>query len=197
MASRWTEERVARELEAWFARRCFDAWPTYRTFVRDRHKGLHAELMRRGGPDRWADELGVPVVAHPRGRRRSDDEVRAELRALLRQHRPGRFPTQAWLREHGPAGLASAVSSSGGTQRWARELGMAPAKRVHWSDEDVERELRRLSASTRRWPTRSEFEQAELGGLLSVVYRGRGAGWWAARLGLDAGHLRRRRRGSA
>jgi len=92
VASRWTEERVARELEAWFARRCFDVWPTYRTFVRDGHKRLHAELMRRGGPQRWAGELGVPVVVHPRGRRRSDDEVRAELRALLRQHWPGRFP---------------------------------------------------------------------------------------------------------
>jgi hypothetical protein len=24
---RWSEDRVARELEAWFAKRCFDQWP--------------------------------------------------------------------------------------------------------------------------------------------------------------------------
>ena len=29
----WGEARVARELEAWFAERGFDVWPTYRTFV--------------------------------------------------------------------------------------------------------------------------------------------------------------------
>jgi len=113
-----------------------------------------------------------------------------------REHLPPRFPSQAWLREHGPAGLASAVKSSGGAQRWANEFGMPAAKRSRWTDERIERELRRLCAGTANWPTRAEFEQAGCAGLLSVVYRGRGSRWWAQQLGVEAGHLRRRRRQS-
>lgn len=147
---------------AWFAQRCFDVWPTYRTFVRDGHKRLHAALMRHGGPERWAGELGVPRVAQRRGRRLSDDEIRDALRALLREHRPSRFPSQAWLREHGPAGLSSAVKSSGGTQRWANEFGMPATKQSRWTDERIERELRRLCAGTARWPTPAEFRAGRM-----------------------------------
>jgi len=123
-----------------------------------------------------------------------DDEIHAALRVLLREQRPRRFPSEAWLRQHGSAGLGSAVRSSGGTVRWARELGMAPARETRWSDERIECELRTLCAGTTRWPTRAEFTEAGRDGLLRAVYSGRGSRWWAARLGLEAEHLRHRRR---
>lgn len=94
----WSESRVARELEAWFANRAFDRWPTYRTFVRDRHKRLHAAVVRTGGTggaDRWAAELGVPFRPRHPGAALSDDEVHDALRELLRAYRPVRFPTAA------------------------------------------------------------------------------------------------------
>jgi hypothetical protein len=62
---RWTEDRVPREHEAWFAQRCFEKWPPYSAFVRDRRKRLHAALMRHDGPQHWAQELGVRFIARP------------------------------------------------------------------------------------------------------------------------------------
>ncbi|MDQ3676370.1 MAG: hypothetical protein M3401_06135 [Actinomycetota bacterium] len=149
--------------------------------------------MRFGGPERWAGELGVPVVDHRVGARLSDGEIREALRELLRAHRPARFPSRAWLRDHGPAGLADAVRRSGGTQRWASELGMPAAGHCRWTDERIERELRLMCAGKDRWPSRAEFVAAGRQGLMSVIYRGRGSRWWAACLGLDAQHLRERR----
>lgn len=120
----WGEERVALELEAWFAERGFDVWPTYRTFVRDGRKCLHAEVVRCGGAARWALELGVPHVVPPRGPGLRDEEIAAALRTLLREHRPVRVPTSRWLARHGPPGLTGAVRRTGGGARWAQAFGM-------------------------------------------------------------------------
>jgi hypothetical protein len=50
---RWKEDRVVRELEAWFAQRCFDQWPPYSAFLADGHRPLYVALMRHGGPSYW------------------------------------------------------------------------------------------------------------------------------------------------
>ena len=47
--SRWTEKRIARDLEAWFAQRAFERWPTYRTFVDDGRRPLYQAALRTGG----------------------------------------------------------------------------------------------------------------------------------------------------
>jgi hypothetical protein len=79
----------------WFAQRCFDEWPRYSAFVRDRRKRLHAALMRHGGPQYWAQELGVLfIVRHP-GPRRDEAEIRNSLRLLYREQRFKRFPPSA------------------------------------------------------------------------------------------------------
>ncbi|HEX8160109.1 MAG TPA: hypothetical protein VF526_22230 [Solirubrobacteraceae bacterium] len=72
----------------------------------DGRKRLHAQLMGYGGPQRWAAELGVPLVRRHSGPQHNDVEIRDSLRALLREHRPQRFPSDRWLREHGPPDLA-------------------------------------------------------------------------------------------
>jgi hypothetical protein len=191
---RWTEERVARELEAWFAQRAIEQWPPYRTFVADGRKRLHAQLMGYGGPQRWAAELGVPLVRRHSGPQHNDAEIRDSLRALLREHRPQRFPSDRWLREHGPPGLAPAVTYTGGGQRWAGELGIPGPRPPRWTDELIDRELRLLCVGKTHWPTTDEFAKAGQRRLLLAIYRGHGTQWWAQRLGLPQRRRSRSRR---
>jgi hypothetical protein len=90
----------------------------------DRRRPLYAALLRHGGPQHWAQELGVAFIARHPGPQRSEADVRASLRALFREHRFKRFPFERWLREHGPRGLVEQIRRSGGARRWARELGV-------------------------------------------------------------------------
>lgn len=120
--------------------------------------------------------------------------IEAELRDLLRKHRPRRFPTAAWLARNAPAGLAAAVRRTGGGAHWARVLTMPPPQPARWTDELLEAELRRVCAGSTSWPTRAEFASARATGAERAVYAGHGTRWWADRLGLSAKHLRTRRR---
>lgn len=181
----WNEERVARELERWFAWRAFEQWPGYRAFVLDGRKRLHAALMRAGGPQRWAIELGVPLVKRRPGSGLGDDEISAELRAILREHHPARFPSTAWLRRHRPPGLAAAVLRTGGGAHWARVLNIPPPQPARWTDALIEEELRRVCASLTRWPTREEFVAGRATGVRRAVYNGPGSHRWAQQLGVS------------
>ena len=189
----WDEDRVARELEAWFATRAFERWPTYRTFVRDGRKRLYDAVIDSGGPERWAAELGVPHIPYRSGGGLTADETHAALRRLLREHHPDRFPTLAWLKRHGPRGLAAAVARTGGAAHWAEVLNMPPPPPARWTDELIDAELRRICRDATRWPSRAEFEAAGATGLLLAIYAGRGSRWWAQRLGLSTEGLRARR----
>ena len=189
----WDDERIARELEAWFAERAFTRWPTYRTFTYDGRRRLYNAILDSGGPERWAYELGVPHIPNRPGPGLSDDETHAALRELLREHQPARFPTLAWLRRHGPPGLAAAVSRSGGSAHWAAVLHMPPPPPARWTDALIEAELRRICGDATRWPSRAEFQAAGAIGLLRAVYAGHGSRWWAERLGLSDAGLRARR----
>ena len=189
----WSDDRIARELEAWFAQRMFEVWPSYRAFARDGRKRLHAAVVRTGGARRWAPELGVQIVEHRRGRRLHDDDIEQALRALLRAHQPVRFPSQPWLVQHGPPGLASAVRSSGGAERWAARLCIPGPSPARWTDERLEAELRRLCAGRQSWPTRADFKALSATGVLRAVDQGHGSRWWAERLCLDSSRLRKRR----
>jgi hypothetical protein len=88
------------------------------------------------------------------------------------------------LREHGPVGLAAAVKRTGGGQRWARDLGVPGPQPASWTEELIDRELRLLCAGKTYWPTKDDFRQAGLAGLLTAARRGRGCRWWAQRLGV-------------
>ena len=196
VSHRWSEDRIARELESWFAACTFDYWPTYRTFVDHGRKSVYAALIRSGGAARWALELGVPIVKHRPGRRLTDSMIEDALRDVLREHRPARFPTSTWLTRHGPPGLAAAVKRTGGGAHGARVLHMPAPQPARWTDGLIEAELRRVCAGSTRWPSRAEFERAGATGVLRAVYRGYGSRWWANRLGLSTESLRARRRNS-
>jgi len=188
----WSQERVARELESWFAQRTFDVWPAYRTFARDGRKRLHSAVVRTGGAQRWAPELGVAIVQHRPGRRFSDDDINQALRTLLRAHQPVRFPSHPWLVKHGPSGLASAVRSTAGAEHWAARLGIPLPSPARWTDQRLETELRRLCAGRTSWPTRAQFQAWNATGALQAVDNGHGSKWWAERLEVDSSRLRRR-----
>ena len=115
---RWTPDRVARELEAWFAQRCFDDWPPYSAFLGDQRRPLYVALLRHGGPQHWAQELSVAFIARRPGPQHSEAQIRERLRALFREHGPKRFPSERWLREHGPRGLVEQVKRSAGARHW-------------------------------------------------------------------------------
>lgn len=142
-------------------------------------------------------ELGVALIEHPGGGGLSEREIRQALRALLREHRPARFPGPVWLERHGPPRLAAGVRRTGGGVRWAAELGVPPPSPVsrRWTDALIEAELRRVCVGARRWPSRAEFRAAGATGVLKVVYKGRGSRLWAQRLGLSTTGLRPRRSG--
>lgn len=110
-----SEDRVAHELERWFAEGAVERRPTYRTFVRHGSKRLQAALMRFGGPQRWALELRVPLERHRPGPGLDSTMIEAKLRDLLRKHRPLRFPTGAWLARNAlpPRRRARAVAQTG------------------------------------------------------------------------------------
>lgn len=136
----------------------------------------------------------VPLPARRHARLRAEDEIRSELRALLREHRPERFPAPAWLAKHGPPGLADAVRRTGGASRWAYRLSMPPPKPARWTDDLIEAELRRLFAAHERWPTQAQFQAVGATGLRRAVYAGHGSRWWAERIGLSTTGLRNRRK---
>jgi hypothetical protein len=65
----------------------------------------------------------VFIARYP-GPRRDEAEIRDSLRLLYREQRFKRFPSERWLREHGPRGLAQQIKHTGGARHWARELGV-------------------------------------------------------------------------
>ena len=91
LVTRWSEEKVARDLENFLA--CAEEWPSYRDFVRAGRKQLYEQARRRGGVQRWADELGVLLIRRSPGQRLSEAEIHQALRTLLRQHKPARWPS--------------------------------------------------------------------------------------------------------
>ncbi len=161
--------------------------------MRGGRKRLDAAVRQTGGPQRWALELGVPLVLHRPGPALGDYEIKRSLREVLREHRPQRFPTNAWLRRHGPPGLAAAVKRTGGGVHWARVLHMPAPQPARWTDELIEAELRRVCADTTHWPTRADFARARATGVLRAVYAGHGSRWWTDKLGLSSQRLRPRR----
>jgi len=186
----YDEERVARELEAWFAQRAFERWPTYRTFVADGRKRLYEAVLATGGSRRWAPELGVPPASPARTTPWGDAEIRAALRVLLREHRPERFPSRTWLARHGPRGLAAGVQRSGGARRWAPAFGMrvAPPWSTRWSDEEIASRLRRLLAEheLQRFPSGAWLQQYAPPGLALAIKRSGGLLHWSRELGVLA-----------
>ena len=82
MSRRWTEERIRRELEAFLPG--FEAFPPYPVFRATGRRGLWQAMARRGGPERFAEEYGLPYKRNDRAITRRRDP-RTPARGAARQ----------------------------------------------------------------------------------------------------------------
>jgi hypothetical protein len=61
VSRRWTEDTIRRELEAFLPG--FDKFPQYPVFRATGRRGLWQAIAKRGGPERFAEEYGLPYTA--------------------------------------------------------------------------------------------------------------------------------------
>ncbi len=182
--SGWTDERIRTELRSFLVDRT--EWPTYREFERSGLKALRDAVTRAGGARRWARKMGVRFVRHPPGYAPIWTEER--IRRDLAEYLAGRsvWPSRAEFEHAGLTHLRNAVNRTGGPDRWAAEFGLPRQNRLSgirrgWTREAIEATLREFIGESDMWPTRREFEQAGLSGLLSAIYAGEGPDYWARR----------------
>jgi hypothetical protein len=186
-SARWDDDRLRRELGEFLA--SYEEWPSYREFQRRGRKHLRDVVTRCGGARGWAAELGLPYPERRPGYavRWTEDRIRSELADFLRGREV--WPSRLEFERAGRKPLRDAVGRTGGPKRWAREFQLAMlnersgSKRV-WTDERIERELRRFLRGRSEWPTRSEFKSAGLGSLVTAVNVRGGSDHWARRLGV-------------
>jgi hypothetical protein len=177
----WTDAAIEAELRAFIGRR--DDWPSYVEFVRGGRKALRDRVTKQGGARAWAARLGVRYVERRPGTpvRWTEARIRAELERFLK----GRddWPSYAEFERSGRRPLRQAVMRTGGSERWARELGVArttlrAGSRRVWDDERIARSVAPLVAFLGRWPTKGEFERAGLGSARAAMSMGHGVVWW-------------------
>jgi hypothetical protein len=182
MGRRWTDDSIRRELEAFLP--AFDAWPPYPVFRASGRRGLWQAIAQRGGPERFAEQYGLPYKRNHRGL--GDAGIRARLRATLRGSDLPCWPSRRWLAERGGRELIAAIDRSGGPRRWAEELGLplGHLRGQRWTPDAIATALEPLLAGRSTWPSRLEFEQAGLSGLWSTIHQGEGHAAMAARFEL-------------
>jgi hypothetical protein len=196
MGRRWTEESIRRELEAFLPG--FDAWPPYPVFRASGRRGLWQAIVQRGGPERFAEEYGLPYTRNDRAL--GDAEIRARLRATLRGSDLVCWPSRQWLAQRAGTELVAAIDRNGGGRRWAEELGL-PVRHLRgqrWTPELIASALEPLLAGRSTWPSRLEFERAGLSGLWFAIHHGEGhaamppaSGWRADALTFSPAGARR------
>ena len=190
----WSDERIRDELHRFLADR-FE-WPTYREFQRNGFRRLRDAVTHAGGAERWAQDLGVRFVRHPPGYAPvwTDERIYQDLQPYLN----GRsvWPSREDFERDGLTAVRNAVNRTGGPDRWASEFGLPRQNRLSgirrgWTTDLIEAELNELIGDSPMWPTRREFDQAGLAGLLSAIYAREGPDYWAKRFNV------RRRRGDS
>jgi site-specific DNA recombinase len=195
----WSERRIRDELSAFFEGH--EGWPAYDAFQAAGRARLWHQVMGYGGPWFWSRELGVEVSDHYLVRRWNQKRLRAALTPFLR--RLDHWPLQSEFDAAGLSALRKAVHSHGGAKYWAAEFGLPRHDRrqgasPYWTEEQVEAELRELTAGATTYPTPATFTQAGLRGLYTVIDKKWGHNFWALRLGLPrarpgAAHPRNKR----
>jgi hypothetical protein len=119
--------------------------------MREEGKGLVSAAQKYVG--RWLEAVRQAGGTPHSKTRWSDDEICAQLRALARAH-PRAPMTMAWVRAHGPRGLARAATRNLG---WSNALGIAglgpmpedkpPPHYRRWTRDEVLRQLRASHAA--------------------------------------------------
>jgi hypothetical protein len=189
---------VREELENFLSGR--EEWPTFRDFQRHGKRGLREAVTHLGGARYWAEELGVPYVEHKPGYPPiwTEQKIRSELRSFLRGLKT--WPRRKDFEAAGRKMLRDAVLRSGGPERWAQEFGLPrPDERSGscriWTEERIERELRRFLGEAQRWPSSREFIDAGETRLQAAIYAWGGVQHWCERLGIEARKSTRAPRG--
>jgi DNA invertase Pin-like site-specific DNA recombinase len=111
----------------------------------------------------------------------------AQLEHELRGFLAGRseWPAYPEFARAGRGRLYHQVLRCGGPHHWGRKLGVTvPEHRPRWTPETLEGALTPFLRDRQHWPTKEEFEAAELGGLYTALVKERGLAHWAAHFGL-------------
>lgn len=202
----WTEAAIRKELAGFLAGRA--TWPTYREFIAGGAKGLREAIARIGGPDYWAQEMGLANSPRPRGGvvRWTDESIEAALRPLL----AGRdsWPTRTEFAEAGLRGLGEVLREREETHRWAERMGVTPPVQLYrpstrrkaakpqtpappqrpwprWTEQTIATALGEFLQGRDEWPKHSEFVAASHKGLYHAIIRHGGSQAWAQRMGVQ------------
>jgi hypothetical protein len=143
---------IRRELEA-FLPGC-ETFPQYPVFRASGRRGLWQAMAKRGGPERFAAEYGLPY--RRKARAIGDAEIRARLRTAMRGSDLPCWPSRQWLTERAGRELVTAIDRSGGAPRWAHELGI-PFRHLRghrWTPDTIAAALEPLLAGRSTWPSR-------------------------------------------
>jgi DNA invertase Pin-like site-specific DNA recombinase len=181
----WSERRLREELGRFVQGR--EVWPTAEEFQVAGKMMLFEQMRRQGGWQRWTREFGIRLRPDRTMMPAWNDQ---RLKATLTEFMDGRteWPTVSAFRKAGLYQARKAVNELGGAERWAEEFGLRyPAGRQGaircWTDETIERELRRVLQGCTTWPSRTELQDAGLGALETAVHGHGGARQWAKRIG--------------
>lgn len=142
---------------------------------------ISEHVRRRGGVQRWAARLGVPAPSQRR--MRPESEVEQTLRELVARY--GHFPTFTQMRAAGHDWLYHRIRASGGPERWAQRVGVAPPAPVRRTDADVEQAARELVAQLGYLPRASQLRQRGLGWMAVRLGGREGLNAWARQLGVE------------
>lgn len=203
--SAWTEQRVREELAVLLDGR--DTWPTTAEFEKEGQRSLLGGIAKTGGTEKWVREFGLPRARSTRDTRRrhggSKGTTPAATRRLWDEERIertigplvkelGRWPTKSEFRDAGLRAALSAVYDHGGRAYWQKRLGAAPSPfngqvrdRTRWTEQRIEKELRKLCKRRTTWPAHSEFQAKGASVLYSAICRHGGTEVWRKRLGLQ------------
>jgi hypothetical protein len=184
----WTEEKIHSELRDFLAG--WETWPRRKDFEDAGRKTLRDALLRAGGPERWAEEFGLPRTDERSGSRRvwTEERIEQELRSFLGGSQ--RWPSSRAFHDAGRARLLAAVYAWGGVSDWCQRLGIEPPQHLGrrrkqaWSELRIGAELEQFCAGRTRWPRFHEFERAGRGDLYRAASRKGGVRRWQRRLGL-------------
>jgi hypothetical protein len=153
VSRRWSEDSIRRELDAFLP--AFDVFPQYSVVRASGRRGLWQAMPRRGGPEHFAEDYGLPYA-------RNDRPIRERLRAALRASDVACWPSRQWLLERGVSELVAAIHRSGGPRRWAQELGL-PSRHLRgqrWTPDTIGAAVEPLLPGRSAWPSRLQFERA-------------------------------------
>jgi hypothetical protein len=189
---KWTDDRIGAELSSFLADSV--EWPRYVDFMAAGRADLYRAAARNGGPEVWAQRMGVRYLKRRGGPPTywTEARIRERIGALLSGR--ARWPTPPEFEAAGEKRLLAAMHRGGGIRRWREEFGVlrpagragrrTPAAPRIWTDAAIGAAISPLVAALKRWPTKTEFRAAGLGPALSAVYAHGGRALWQERLGV-------------